>query len=441
MSAARVSRLASRLYRAIAALLVTIAGSWIGAATANTPSAHAGEILHLYVGEVRVLQVGSLRRIAIGNGKVLQANTLDRGQLLIIPEAAGQTVIHLWTSDGRERRLDVTVVPGDANRLLGEIRSMLGEGSGVEPRIVGDKVVIDGGGVSEEQSVRIAEVAQRYPQVVNLVSRVGRERMIEMDVRMVEVRRDVMRNIGVRWNPSMQGPTFGILGDAYRPYEFRPGGIAAQAGLEVRPRALPFASALGIASSITSMINLMVQNGDAVILAEPRLAARSGGSARFIAGGELPIAHTSGLAGTSVQFREYGIKFDVSPVASESGVISAKLATEISSIDFEVQIQGVPGLLKRRAETEVNLREHETLVIAGLLAEETASSIDKVPALGDVPVLGNLFRSRNFRDRRSDLVVFITPRFVGADTSESQAERQRSDDRLEQARARVRMVD
>ena len=413
----------------------------LAAPVAANETSPTTESLNLYVGEVRVLQTGALRRIAIGNGKVLQASALDKGQLLVIPEAPGQSMLYLWTKDGRERQISITVVPGDASRLLDEVRGMLGASTGVQPRIVGDKVVIEGDGVSEEQAARIAEVAGRYPEIVNLVSRVGRERMIEMDVRMVEIRRDAMQNIGVRWSGAAQGPSFGVIGDLHRSSEFRPGGAAAEAGLETRSRVAPFATALGIASSITSIINLMVQNGDAVVLAEPRLACRSGGSARFVAGGEIPIAHTSGLAGTSVQYREYGVKFDVSPVASESGVISARIATEISAIDFEVQVQDVPGLIKRRAETEVNLREHETLVIAGLLAEETARSIDRVPGLGELPILGNLFRSRNFRDRRSDLVVFITPRFVGAESAENRAEIERSAERLERARQAVRMVD
>ena len=404
-------------------------------------AAQTVESLELYVGEVRVLQVGELRRIAIGNGKVLQASALDRGQLLLIPETQGQSVVYLWGRDGRERHLAVTVVPADASRMLAEVRAMLGSTPGISPRIVGDKVVIEGSDVSAEQAARIAEVAGRYPQIVNLVSGLGREPMIEMDVRMVEVRRDALENLGVKWSSSAQGPSFGLIGDLKRSQAFGAGGLAAEAGLATRTRIAPFATTLGIATSITSMINLMVQNGDAVILAEPRLACRSGGSARFVAGGELPIPQTSGLGAASLTFREYGVKFDVSPVASESGVISAKIATEISAVDFEVLVQDVPGLLKRRAETEVNLRENETLVIAGLMTEETSRSIDRVPGLGELPVLGPLFRSRNFRDRRSDLVVFITPRFVGADSPSNRAAIAQSAERLERARETVRMAD
>src|SRR5690606_23151376 len=145
--------------------------------------------------------------------KVLQASALDEGQLLMIPEAPGQSVLYLWTKDGRERHLSVSVVPADASRLLDEVRTMLGDTPGVQPRIGGDKVVIEGSGVSEEQATRIGEVASRYPQIVNLVSRVGRERMIEMDVRMVEIRRNAMKNLGVKWSGPGQGPSFGLIGD------------------------------------------------------------------------------------------------------------------------------------------------------------------------------------------------------------------------------------
>ena len=397
--------------------------------------------IELYVGQVHLIRAGNLRRVAVGNGKVIQATALDGGQVLVIPEAAGQSTLHLWARDGTETSFAISVVPADANRLLDEIRALLGETSRVRARIVGDKVVLEGSELSEEEATRMTEIARRYPQVVNLISRVGLERMIEMDVRMLEIRRDLLEDIGVRWNASLQGPSFGILGDLHRSRAFQAGGAAAEAGLEARTRVAPFATMLGLAGSITSMINLLVKNGDAVVLAEPRLSCRSGGSARFVAGGELPVPFASGLGTVSVGFKEYGVKFDVSPVASESGVIAAKIATEISAINFEIQVQDVPGLLKRRAETEVNLRENETLVIAGLLTEESSKSIDRVPGLGTLPILGQLFRSRDFRDRKTDLVVFITPRFV---TPESPAQREaveRSARELGQAREQLRMAD
>jgi len=414
-------------------------------AACSVPTANATDLpaipVELHVGQVHLIRAGELKRVAVGNGKVIQATALDGGQVLVIPEAPGQSTLHLWAADGSESRFEIHVVPADANRLLAEVRAMLGESSRIRARVVGDKVVLEGNELSEEEAARMTEIARRYPQIVNLISRVGLERMIEMDVRMVEIRRDRLDDIGVRWSSSLQGPSFGIIGDLHRSTAFRAGGAAGEAGLEVRTRVPPFATALGLATSIGSVINLLVQNGDALVLAEPRLSCRSGGTARFVAGGELPVPFASGLGTVSVGFKEYGVKFEVEPVASETGVIAAKIATEISAINFDVQVQDVPGLTKRRAETEVNLRENETLVIAGLLSEDASRSIDKVPGLGELPILGALFRSREFRNSKTELVVFITPRFVSPGSEPQRAAVERSAERVEQARERLQMAE
>lgn len=402
-------RLPAALVRLRAAVLALVVAALPVAAQARSEPIR----MTLYVGQARVLDDAQVKRIVVGNGRVIQATALDDRQVLIIPEAPGQSTLHLWTRTGPEREYVITVVPADANRLHGEVRALLRDSPDVQTRIVGDKVVVEGGNLSDEQAARLAEIGRRYPQLVNLVSRVGLERMIAMDVRMVEIKREVLENIGIKWNGSAQGPSFGIIGDLHRSEALRPGGAAdGVSALDVRRWVAPFASSLGLASTITSMLNFLVQRGDAVVLAEPRLACKSGGSARFVAGGELPIPYSAGLGATSVAFKEYGVKFDVHPVASESGVIAARIATEISAINFEVTVQNVPGLTKRRAETEVNLREDETLVIAGLLTEDSTRNLDKVAGLGELPILGALFRSRQFRDRKSELVVFITPRFV-----------------------------
>jgi len=400
---------------AVVLLLAAGSGSWRTARADPAQAARAAAApapITLYVGEAHVLEEPDVRRIAVGNGKVIQATALDDRQVLVLPEGPGQSTLVLWGRAGPERRYVFNVLAADTARLLQEVQAMLGSQRRVTARVVGDKVLIEGSDVSEELSARIAEIARRYPQVVNLVPKVGFERMIAMDVKFIEIRRELLENIGIRWNGAAQGPSFQVLGDLHRSAALQPGGGGAGSGLDLRTRVAPFASSVSLLTSIGSMLNFLVQNGDAVVLAEPRLSCRSGGTARFVAGGELPIPVSGALGTASVSFKEYGIKFDVSPVASESGLIAARIATEISSINFEVAVREVPGLLKRRAETEVNLRENETLVIAGLLAEEGTRNMDRVAGAAELPVLGALFRSRQFRDRQSELVVFITPRFI-----------------------------
>jgi pilus assembly protein CpaC len=419
-------------------LIVKAAPMFVLSMCVNT-SAVTAEHIQLYVGQAHILNELNVKRIAVGNGKVLQATALDNKQILLLPEAAGQSTIHLWTRSGQERAMVVTVLPADATRLVAEVQSLLGNSPNVTAKVVGDKVLVEGSDLSEAQSLRLAEISKRYPQVISLASKVGVERMIEMDVRMIEIKRDAIETLGVKWNPSAQGPSFGIVGDVHRSKALRPGGSAVDvSGVQVGNRVSPFASALSMASNFTSALNFMVQNGDAVILAEPRLSCRSGGSARFIAGGELPIPQTSNLGHTTVTFKEYGVKFDVSPQVSDTGVIAAKIATEISAINFDVMVKDVPGLTKRRAETEVNLRENETLVIAGLMSDESSRNVDKVAGLGDIPILGKLFRSRAFREHQTDLIVFITPRFVGAGDAKAREIQANAVKQLDEAAIRVR---
>jgi pilus assembly protein CpaC len=383
-----------------------------GAAWSQEPTT----VLELAVGQAMVLEEPNVRRIAVGNGRVMQVTALDQRQILLLPEAAGQSTLHLWGRNGQERRYLVNVTATDARRTAAEINRLLDHSPGVKAHAVGDQVVVSGSHPSEQDAWRSQEVLKRFPQALNLVSRGGFERMVDMEVRMIEIGRNALDRLGVRWQSrdgtpfALDGPTFGLLGDFKRSSAFLPGGAAGDAGFALRPRVSPFATAASLATAMTSVVDLLVQNGDAAVLAEPRLSCRSGGSARFVAGGELPIPVIGANGSASVQFKEYGVRFEVSPTVNEAGVISASLHAEISSINPEVSVRDVPGLRKQSAATEVNLREGETLVIAGMVSNEVSGAIDRIPGLGDLPILGRLFRSRRFQNRETELIVLITPR-------------------------------
>ena len=419
--------------------LVLLATIWIASLPAGaTGDAGAGGRpapdnpveLTLEVGQAHLIEAPGVRRIAVGNGKSIQATAIDKRQVLVLPEAPGQSSLHLWPRRGPPLAYRIHVVPSETGRLLAGVQALLGDEDNLHVGLVGERVVIEGERPSVAQAARLRTLMETYPTLVNLVGEAGRERMIAMDVRMVEIKRSALENIGVRWDAAANGPSFGVVGDIHRGSAFDPGGAAAGVGLETGSGVAPFSALFGIATSIRSMINLLEQNGDAVVLAEPRLSCRSGATARFVAGGELPIPQAGNLGAIDVQFKEYGVKFDISPVAGSDGLIRAKVATEISSIDFDVQVKDVPGLLKRRAETEVSLREGETLIIAGLLRQDASGNVDKVPGLGDVPVLGALFRSRMYREQQTDLVVFVTPRFVEDPALEASARREALDSRM-----------
>ena len=397
------------------------------------------ETITLSLGQGHLMEVGQVLRIALGSGRVLQANWLDDRQLLLIPEAPGETTLHLWLKGGGIRKYQILVTESNSVRLAQDMNLLLGENSGVRARALGDRILLEGQNPTEEGAWRAAELVKRYPQVISLVSRRGYEQMINLEVKMIEIGRNALKQLGVRWQGggagdwAVSGPSFGVIGDFKRSGAFLPeGGAAATRGFAIAPRIHPFATSASMVSSLSSMIDLMVQNGDAAVLAEPRLSTRSGGKARFVAGGELPIPVLSANGAANVDFKEYGVRFEVEPVVNAQGVISASLHTEVSSIDDEVTVMGVPGLRKQSSNTDVNLRPGETLVIAGMVRNEMSGAITKIPGLGDLPILGHLFRSKRFRQRESEMVVLITPRLseqgsTPAVDSRVQALQQRAD--------------
>jgi pilus assembly protein CpaC len=406
----------------------------------------------LRVGETFVVAERGLKRIALGNGKILSAKRLERDQVLLMALQPGSTSLHLWYHDGTERRVLVQVHSGDEEQLLKDVRLWLGKSTHIETRVIGGKVVLEGRARNVQEAQKVKELAQRSPLIMNLVQQAGVEQMIAMEVRFLEVKKSALENIGVNWQKSTAGPLFGVVGDMRTNSRFRPassGSIDASGapnltsnlpGTTSEPllgKVSPFAMYFGLQSTLASAINLMEQKGDAIVLAEPILSCRSGGAARFLAGGEIPLPTTSPLGATSVQFKPYGIKFEISPTLTESGSISARVMTELSTLDPAIKVGDLPAFLSRQTETEVNLNEGETLVISGLISEDKSKTLDKMPGLGNIPVLGKLFSSRDFRERRSEMVVFVTPRFISPNSELNRSLTDRATHSLDQTKQRL----
>ena len=377
--------------------------------------------LELFVGETRVLPSPKVARIAVGNGRVLSASVVDERDILLIANDAGATMIHTWASDGRTRRYNVQVRPADMSRTTREILDFLSGSSNVKARAVGDRVLVEGQNLTDEQLFRIDELAKRYPQIVNFTTRVGWERMILMDVKVVEFRKDKLRELGVRWDTSAPGFNAGVAGDiitggfVVNP----PAGTGGVQGIESLPRPIdPFRWYFGIVSAITSRLNLLEREGDAVVLATPQLTARSGSSAKFQAGGEIPYSVVNQNGFVTVQFKNFGIILEVKPRADTTGAIRSEILAEVSEPDPSVSsLQGVPGLRTRRTQTEFNVRSGETMVLSGLLERRKGVTYERVPGLGRIPILGYLFQSKRFADGESELVIFVTPVIVTAQDS------------------------
>jgi pilus assembly protein CpaC len=343
----------------------------------------------LSVGE-SLLLVADLRRAALGSGKVVSIATPERGQLLLFGEAAGQTTAQLWLRDGSRHVLQITVTEQDLTARLTQVRGLLAGIENVNARISGGYVLLEGTRASADDLARAAEVAALFPgQVLNFVGRTGWEAMVQLDVRLIEVRRDQLQQLGLRWDQDTAGPSVSIAA----------GGGAGT----VKAR-------IALAASLQSRLDLLLQRGLAYTVAEPTLSCRSGGVARFISGGEIPIPVTDGLGSTDVQYKEYGVILEVRPRADRSGAIFADIDVEMSQMDASVRVGDYPGFVKRRTSTAFNAQAGETIAIAGLVSRERSRDRSGIPGLSAIPAIGALFRTSRRLERETELVVLITPR-------------------------------
>jgi len=291
----------------------------------------------MFAGEVDVFGKVAVKRVAVGNGEVVRAEVLSSGELLVIAQKPGSTSLRLWHADKTQSDYNIRVSENDPE------------------------------------------------------TRIRMERMVRMKVRMVEFKKSALGRLGINWSDSAAGPTLATAGDFVTNSLYRPSAEGFSQGL---PNAVkPFSTYFGVASNITSRINFLSSSGDAVTLAEPVLSCANGGTANFLAGGEVPYPSVGANGQTVVQFKEYGIKLNISPTIDTAGNVRTLVDTEISQIDQAVTVNGAPGLLTRRAQTQVNVRSGETIVISGLLSAENSKDIDRLPGIGRFPILGALFSS------------------------------------------------
>lgn len=406
--------------RAIAAILawgcLLHAGS-AGAAGAPAAPGDQAVLITMYVGEIRTLPVAGVQRVAVGNGRVITTNVLDK-EVLLLAENPGDTGLYIWLKDGAVRKYNVRVSQSDLVETQRQLSRMLAGISGVKVERVGEYVVISGN-TTKVNLQRIAGLMGNFRQVVNMVQEepVTLKKMVYLKVQIVEFKRSAIENIGIRWATDISGPAGAFAWDLItsRGFTARPEdpGIPANIFNNLPPRVSPPRAYLGIATSIASRINLAVNNGDAYILATPELSTRSGGEAKFLAGGQIPIVTpASGLSPPTVTYKDYGIKLSINPVADDQNNVMAVIKSELSSIDPATSVQGNPGFLTRSTDSEINVREGQTIVLSGLVNADLSNQVDKFPWLGDIPVLGALFRSTEFRNNRTDLVIFVTPTLV-----------------------------
>ena len=393
----------------LAVLYLLASGVWPGvsaaADAAETASARPALQLRIDAGTQKELLISKgIERMAIADETVAgvaltrQSPNSPAARLIVTGKAAGRTTLMIWEKGQPTATVYALEVRRRASTLSGSLNSMTAH---QEAR---DAAMAAGG----EKSALIDR------SVVNV-----RSSTVQVEVKIVEFNRSVLKQAGLNifsTRANSNGFSFGV----FTPSSLRSTTFASDGSISGEynnPLAQAFSLLFNFGKAgIGLNVGFLEGNGMARVLAEPTLVALSGQSASFLAGGELPVPAPQGLGTTSIEYKPFGIGLTLTPTVLSNDRIVLKVAPEASDLDYtnSLSIGGVavPAISTRRADTTVELGDGESFIIGGLVSRTTTSNADKVPLLGDIPVLGTFFKQNKYQMSEKELVILVTPHLV-----------------------------
>ena len=335
--------------------------------------------------------------ISVANPAIADIATLTERSIYVLGRMPGRTTMTLLGPDGALiANIEVQVVP-DVAELRERLREIL-RNEHIEVRTANDGIVLSGTVSSGRVVERAMELAERYtPGRVSNLLVVGGSQQVMLQVRFAEMSRTIRQELGVEL-----GITDATGASTFSASSAPPSGL------------LSVGTTLGGNVRLNIMLEALETEGLVRTLAEPNLTALSGQEANFLAGGEFPVPTEGEDGEVSVEFQPFGIELGFTPTVVDDDIINLVLESTVSSIDASLvnNSTGVPGLRTREASTTVELRDGESFAIAGLLQDDFRDSVQQVPWLGDLPILGALFRSANYQREQSELVIIVTAHLV-----------------------------
>jgi pilus assembly protein CpaC len=362
-----------------------------------------------------------IKDVLVADPKIANAVVRSSRRAYLIGAAVGQTNIFFFDADGRQLAGFDIAVTRDLNGVRAALRQSLPD-SNVNIEGVGDSVVLSGSAATPEESQQAYDMAARLVgdinKVVNGIAVRGRDQVM-LKVTVAEVQRDVIKQLGVDLSANFNYG--GAVVSFNNVNAFTASGATNPSFITgYRPPVTTDPLTGLTAPRIGATIRAMDRAGIVRTLAEPSLSAISGETAKFLVGGEFPypIPGNCATCPPSVEFKKFGVGLTFTPVVLTEGRISLKVMTEVSELSAENQLNlggtTVPSLVVRRAESTLEIPSGGSLAMAGMIKEQTRQAINGLPGLMQVPVLGTLFRSRDFINNQTELMILVTPYVVRA---------------------------
>ena len=440
-----------------------------------------GEAIYLAPGEQKIIPITKLARIAVGNGKIIEVKfPKNKNFILLVAKSIGVSSLILWVEDKKTDLYTVRVIEPSLKNMFSEIERSLGGIEGISVNLLGQKIIIEGSlykaqdkrkvenlakgndmildmtkinkemlpftaslikkdlaekgfpGIevqpsgekiflrgevrSKEESEAVLDIARSiFPEISHsLKISLELEKMVLVDLKMAEIKKTASKSLGIKWQDSVQFST-----------NFSKSTGSGAVGT------------FSLGDGFNTTLNVMEAKGLVKILANPKLVLKNGKKGSFQAGGEIPI-RLVGERTTNVIFKNYGVILQITPKIDREDNVSMEINVEISDINVSASVDGIPGISKNSIETEINIRAGETIILAGLIENRASKNVDKIPLLGQIPILGELFKSRSFNNNESSFAVLLTPVIINPSTKENIDSIQNTENSLRDAETKLK---
>ena len=331
----------------------------------------------------QILERTGVHRISVGNPEIIEARPLTgNAGVLVVGKKEGETDLVLWEKGGRTVWTVEVRESGDSD--LEEARLFASAFPGLSVTAAGRSVILRGTVRNAAEKGLVEAFAHSRKAILSQISLPEeRKTLLSYDLKILEIGKGSSEQLGIRWPESI-----GVGGNW-------------SAGTHA-------ATTFTLAGDFNATLNLLLANGQARILANPKLVCETGQSATFLAGGEIPIVIVTPETRT-VEWKTYGIILKITPALDMEERVGTTILAEISTVDHGSGSSDIPGFLTRRVSTHFSTSPGGTVMLSGLVKNEMAKDVAKVPLLGQIPILGELFKSRKFRENQTELAIFITP--------------------------------
>jgi pilus assembly protein CpaC len=366
--------------------------------------------------------------VLVADPKIANAVVRTSRRAYLIGVAVGQTNVFFFDASGAQIIGFDIAVTRDLNGIRAAIKRMFPE-SDIKVEGIGDGIVLSGSAANQMEAQQAYDLAARLAgdanKAVNNISVRGRDQVM-LKVTVAEVQRDVIKQLGINLSGSFGVGTSVVNFNTDNPFTASGQALSNSAvtpSFGTRSGIGTVADPLGLKSNLAANVRAMERAGVMRTLAEPNLTAISGESANFLAGGEFPVpagrtCDQTGFCTDAIVWKKFGVGLTFTPIVLSEGRISLKVGTEVSELSSEnsVQLSGlsIPSLRVRRADTTVEIPSGGSLAMAGMIQEQTKQQINGMPGVMNVPILGALFKSRDYINRQTELVVLVTPYVVRA---------------------------